>query len=362
MMPRASADARFPLLCAAPLAKDLTKASVAGIALPLPSAQPQRILVVGDTGCRIQGALLQDCNDPRRWPFPAVAAAAASLKPDLVIHVGDYLYRESPCPAGNVGCAGSPWGDNWTTWVADFFTPAAPLLAAAPVVLPRGNHESCDRSGPGFLRLMGPLAFDPGAPCAVHLPVYTVDLGGLTLAVMDDNTADEVTLVRQDLPGYAADIAGLGGLPAPVWFVHHRPIWAPVSGPFGLPVGGNLPMITAVGRKLIPRNVELMLSGHLHTFQAINYYNGVPPQLVAGNGGDALLVTPKNLKGAIFQGHSGVTVKDGLSVGGFGFLLLVRDGAGWTVDLFKADGTPEGTCRFTPRPARLDCPDLNAGK
>jgi hypothetical protein len=83
---------------------------------------------------------------------------------------------------------------------------------------------------------------------------------------------------------------------------------------------------------------------------------------VAGNGGDTLLVTPRNLRGAVFQGRSGVRVKDGLSAGGFGFLLLVRDGADWTVNLFKADGTPEGTCRFTAAPARLDCPDLNAEK
>ena len=83
--------------------------------LPVPVANPQRILVVGDTGCRIKGASLQACNDPMQWPFLAVSQAAAGLKPDLIIHVGDYLYRESPCPAGNAGCAGSPWGDNWVT-------------------------------------------------------------------------------------------------------------------------------------------------------------------------------------------------------------------------------------------------------
>src|SRR5438034_665211 len=38
-----------------------------------------------------------------------VTTAAAKLKPDLVIHVGDYLYRESACLPGNQGCAGSPW-------------------------------------------------------------------------------------------------------------------------------------------------------------------------------------------------------------------------------------------------------------
>src|SRR5439155_1759490 len=128
------------------------------------------------------------CNDPAKWPFPQLAAAAAALKPELVVHVGDYLYRESACPAGNQGCAGSPWGDNWTTWQADFYTPAAPLLAAAPIVLVRGNHEDCARAGPGWLRLQGPMPFDSTAPCAVHLALYDVDLGELRLAVMDDVT------------------------------------------------------------------------------------------------------------------------------------------------------------------------------
>ena len=45
---------------------------------------------------------------------------------------------------------------------------------------------------------------------------------------------------------------------------------------------------------------------------------------MAGHGGDNLDVTPVNLKGTIFQGHSGVQVKDGLSVGGFGFLMMTR--------------------------------------
>ncbi|MBA2589505.1 MAG: metallophosphoesterase, partial [Alphaproteobacteria bacterium] len=141
MTVRAPANANFPLVCVAPLPGGTTSATVAGITLPVPSADPQRILVLGDTGCRIKGAALQACNDPGQWPFPQLAAAAARLKPDLVIHVGDYLYRESACPPGNAGCAGSPWGDNWITWLADFYTPAAPLLAAAPIVLARGNHE-----------------------------------------------------------------------------------------------------------------------------------------------------------------------------------------------------------------------------
>ena len=358
---RAAANANFPLICAAAIPAGAASASLAGTILPLPVAAPQRILVLGDTGCRIKGAALQACNDPAKWPFPQLAAAAAGLRPDLVIHLGDYLYRESPCPVGDQRCAGSPWGDNWTTWQADFFTPAAPLLAAAPIVLARGTHEDCLRAGPGWLRLQGPSA--PSEACIPHQRVYTVDLGALRLAVMDDASAQETELDREGAPVYAAELTGLAAIPGPVWFVHHRPIWAAVSGPLGIPVGGNLTLIEAAriaashGGPLVTPNVELMLSGHIHTFEAINFTKGVPPQIVAGNGGDDLLITPKNLRGTLFQGHSGVTVADGLSVGGFGFLLMTRAEGGWTVDLYDSAGSKTRTCRFTEgQPGRLNCP------
>jgi predicted phosphodiesterase len=363
MAMRAPTSADFPSVCAAAVPAGVVQASIADTHLPLPVSNPQRILVLGDTGCRIKGSALQACNDPAKWPFPQLAAAAAKLKPDLVIHVGDYLYRESACPSGNQGCAGSPWGDNWTTWQADFYEPAAPLLAAAPIVLVRGNHEDCDRAGPGWLRLQGPSAFDPDAPCAKHLPLSSVDLGDLRLAVMDDATAQDTDLNRDASPVYAAELTGLAKLTAPVWFVHHRPIWAAITGPLGIPMGGNLQLIDATrvatqqGQPLIPSGVELMLSGHIHTFEAINYAKGVPPQIVAGNGGDNLDVTPQNLRGAQFLGHSGVTVADGLSVGGFGFLLMTRAGDGWTIDLYDSAGNKTRTCRFTAgKRGRLDCP------
>ena len=57
----------------------------------------KRIVVIGDTGCRLKGDNVQDCNDPAQWPFAAIARLAAARHPDLVIHVGDYHYRESPC-------------------------------------------------------------------------------------------------------------------------------------------------------------------------------------------------------------------------------------------------------------------------
>jgi hypothetical protein len=127
-----------------------------GKALPIARPNPRRIVVVGDTGCRVKvGDPIQACNDSKSWPFSRIAAAAAAARPDLVIHVGDYAYRESPCPAGEEAkCAGSPEPFGWEAWKADFFKPAKPLLEAAPWIMVRGNHELCERAGNGWFRFL----------------------------------------------------------------------------------------------------------------------------------------------------------------------------------------------------------------
>ena len=326
------------------------------VPLPLPVSDPQRIVVFGDTGCRIKGKSVQDCSDPAKWPFARIAAEAARLKPDLVIHVGDYLYRESACPPDFAGCAGTPFGDNWPTWDADFFAPAKPLLAAAPWVMVRGNHEDCQRAGPGWLRLLGPTAYDPAAPCAAHLAPYTIPLGALDLVVMDNADAPDSSVAETSVPAYRQELAALGQAKAPSWLVLHEPIWAAITGPLGVPAGGNLTMITAAGNTGIPAPIELMLAGHIHSFEAINYGREphVPPQIVAGFGGDLLDETPSHLRGAVFQGDSGVRVSDGISIGGFGFLVMTKTETGWTIDVHDWQGRIERQCVF--RAGRVDCP------
>ena len=355
MTPRAAAGPAFALACWVAMPSGAKSASVMGAVLPLPVAEPKRILVLGDTGCRIKGMAVQACNDPAKWPFPVVAASAATLKPDLVIHVGDYLYRENACPPGDAGCKDTPFGDNWPTWAADFFDPAAPLLAAAPIVAVRGNHEDCQRAGPGWIRLLGPKAFDPAAPCADHLAPYNIPLGAMRLVVMDDAGAPDTSVDAAMVPTYRGELAALADdSGVPEWLVMHRPIWAAISGPLGLPIGGNATLIAAAGDAGIPKQVQLMLAGHIHAFEALNYDSKAPPQILAGHGGDNLDATPADLKGTIFQGHSGVGVKDGLSVGGFGFLLMAKTEAGWRIDLYDASGAAERSCSFAA--GRVDCP------
>jgi Calcineurin-like phosphoesterase len=357
MTKRAMADQAFPqAVCSLALPDTARSVFLGDRPLPVPPADPKRILVLGDTGCRIKGTAVQACNDPKAWPFPQLTAAAAALKPDLVIHLGDYLYRESACPATFEGCKGSPWGDNWASWDADFFTPAAPLLAAAPWIIVRGNHEDCNRAGPGFLRLLGPGAYDPAAPCAAHLTPYAVSVGGQMAAVMDSAGADDRTAPPDSVATYAKDFEALKALANTgpgheLWLLSHRPVWGVVSV-LGAPAGGNATMIAAAGDLSVFNAISLMLAGHIHTFEAINYDDAkVPPQIVAGHGGDNLEVTPKDLRGTIFTGSSGVHVKSGLSVGGFGFLMLTRDAGneGWTIELYDSHGAPIRHCGYVHR-------------
>jgi hypothetical protein len=92
MAERAPPNANFPVrLCSLVIPPKANAVSLGGTALPFVTKTPQRIMVFGDTGCRIKGKAIQTCNDPERWPFPQIAAQAAKLKPDIVIHVGDYL-------------------------------------------------------------------------------------------------------------------------------------------------------------------------------------------------------------------------------------------------------------------------------
>ena len=348
---RAPPNANFPeRLCTAPIPANAKTASLNGTDLPLFHTAPQRVMVFGDTGCRIKGAYVQDCSSPKEWPFPLIAVQAAKLKPDLVIHVGDYLYRESPCPAGNTKCAGSPYGDNWDAWAADFFTPAAPLLASSPWVFVRGNHEDCDRNGAGWLRLLGPLPVNPVAGCVGHIPLYTVPLGDVNLAVMDNADAPDATVDTDLRTEYEADFATLAKLnDPPLWLAMHRPIWGAVTL-MGMGVGGNRTMIAALTGPHALDHVALMLAGHIHTFEALNYRGNEPPQIVAGFGGGNLDDAPADLSGLNL---SGTTVHDGLSVAGFGFLMMVREKAGWQIDVYKVNGTIEERCTFADR--RLDC-------
>ncbi|HEX7127088.1 MAG TPA: metallophosphoesterase [Thermodesulfobacteriota bacterium] len=345
----------FPVLvCEAPIPPGTRSASVGGQRLPLPKADPQRIVVLGDTGCRLKvGHEIQACNDPRAWPFAQVARGAAAWRPDLVIDTGDYLYRELACPSGNAGCAGSPWGDTWAAWDADFFTPAAPLLRAAPWVVARGDHELCSRAGEGWFRFLDPRA----APtrCQDYTEPYAVPIGTLTVLVMDTADADDEDPAAAKVAAYAEQFAALREMArGSAWLVMHKPLWglrpAPAEGGRQTLTPLN-PTLIAASRGGLPRGVTQVVSGHVHLFETLGFADGRPPQFVVGTGGTEL--DPDVSAPLSGQALAGTTVTSGRAIARFGFTTMEPASAGWVVTWRDVDGTAQTTC--TVRGARVSC-------
>jgi len=184
------ADPDFPVkMCEAAIPGN-AKAELGGVALKARPSDPHKILVIGDTGCRITDYTAQLCDNATDWPFFRIAKTARAVQPDLIVHVGDYHYREKPC-SGRSGCTHSPYGDNWRTWNADFFVPAAPLLTTAPWLMLRGNHEDCTRADAGWNLLIRPqIELKPGERCPADADPDVFDLGSLHLVVPDTASAE----------------------------------------------------------------------------------------------------------------------------------------------------------------------------
>jgi predicted MPP superfamily phosphohydrolase len=334
MQVRAGPRDGFPdLVCDGVVAVAAQSVRVGDRTLPAPGHDPRTIVVLGDTGCRIATLSVQSCDDADAWPLPKTARAIAALHPDLVIHVGDYLYRESGCPP-LAHCGGSPHGDDAPAWAADWLTPAAPIFAAAPLVLTRGNHEECRRNGIGWFRYLDPHA---ATVCSNATEPYAIDLGTLRLVDFDSAVAEDRAIDPAYAPIYRrqfADVRTLAGNAQGQerWLVTHRPPYF------------NDDERTAMDDALTP--FDLVLSGHIHFFAAVNA-ESLPPLVVNGEGGTKL--DPDY--SALLPFASGSVHVEGNVFGSshFGFAVYTRRAAGWAISLRDPDGTPRATCTLHAR-------------
>ena len=304
-------------VCQAAIPAHAVRASVG--ATTIPAALPatiSRIALLGDTGCRLKtGDPTQVCSSSAKWPLGRVAASIARAHPDVIMHIGDYFYREAACPSDMLPrCGGSPapvpgasYRDTAYGWIADALLPLSPIFSIAPIVVTRGNHEACHRGGNGWY-----LFFDPWPGSEHHCApdaqgdvpdavsrTWTHDFpigDGRTLhiAVVDSAYGDDgkVTAWKDhEEPLYAA-AAGLSARQPgrESWLITHKPI-------FGVrlwyPDGGEAPYWdwTAVDQTAaaLPHlgPFSLILGSHIHTAQA-SQIPGMPGQLVIGNSGTLL--------------------------------------------------------------------------
>jgi len=352
MTVRARPDPAFPeTLCQAKLPPRAKRLELFGRPLPMPKARVDRIVIMGDSGCRLRGLSVQDCNDPHAWPFAEVSRRAAAEKPDLVIHVGDYYYRETACPLNWSGCAGSPHGDAWPTWAAEFFEPARPLLAAAPWVFARGNHELCTRGGEGWFRLLD-AGWTPLA-CPARSAPFSVPLGGVSLRVIDGSDAEDRSAPPAAVAAFRADLQAFAPNPAePAWILTHRPIWGrvPVArigpvGPLNITINATE---QAAARGAALDGVDLILSGHIHHFASFSFGPTRPAQLIVGTGGDLGEAADLEKARAELPQIDGLQAKS-LEFEEFGYFVLDRDGEAWRGIFKSVDGRVRAVCRLKGR-------------
>ncbi len=346
MTTRASAhDPSFPVtVCEATIPRGAKTASIGGRHVGLLTGAPRRIAIIGDTGCLMQApSYFQVCNDPAQWPFARIAAQVAAWHPDLIIHIGDFLLRENACPAGNTGCAGNSFGDNWPAWKADFFDPATDLLPVAPWIVVRGNHENCGRGGNGWFRFLDPRAL-PGA-CPVYTDPYAVPVGSTNLVVLDSAAAsdtttspDQVAEYRRQL-GLVGQLAGSNG-----WLLSHRPIWGPIELNSGATLATGNATLQAASDNKLPVGIKLVLAGHVHLAEVLSFdpVSERPPVFIVGNSG--VVLDPDIRRSLPGIDLAGATVVTGKVIHASGYLTLRSVDEGWTATEHDVTGSTIDAC------------------
>ena len=305
--------------CTANLPSGLSSASVGAIYVPARlRTNITRIAAFGDVGCRVTTRQVQNCASPADWPMASIARRIAEEKPHVIFFTGDFLYREANCPAADIAkCGGSPgpaftpvegkfppFSDTDYSWMADALIPMAPAFSAAPILVARGNHESCFRGGNGWMLFFEvKLKADACAPDVpgpdgktqkTIAPSWSVDFpvadGRKLRVVMVDSNEGSNSSVNSWTPTQRTAYEAADKLAAPKsgresWLITHRPMFG-VDYPGSFDPGQlNWTSITqtAAAQGLIA-NYNLMLASHVHVAQVVQI-PGQPAQLVLGNGG-----------------------------------------------------------------------------
>jgi len=292
--------------------KNVKEAKIDSLVLRLPPTEINKIVVIGDTGCRLKAAenYYQDCNDHQKWPLEKVMRQAAAKNPDLVIHVGDLHYRESPCPEDVPGCKGASWGYGFPAWKADFFEPAKPLLEKAPWIFVRGNHEVCSRAGQGWHRFIDSNLWDEKRSCnnpindlhGDYSEPFAVSLGNSAQLIVFDsskNGSKKITDKDESFSIYLNQFKTIEKLATNKKFNifgSHHPvnIVLPSNKKGGeaeyqlYPTGYTNVLSSIYGQELFNASMNLTIHGHNHIFEAITYEVNRPAEIVSGNSGSSL--------------------------------------------------------------------------
>lgn len=289
------------------------------------SRTPDQISMVsiGDSGCRNNRD--QQCGS-FEWPFQAIAEQAATLSPDVVLHLGDYRY------------ANKNSNDSWHLWYQELFYPAQRLLLESPWITVRGNHERCGYDnftavdapwGTGWNLFLQPLDAASSLQCPAKItngtpdptgyqPPYAVDIepwypfsdGDYSnrFVILDTSSNTDITSLQTN---FTTSI-GSTYQKENVWWASHRPIWGVNPYPPVTSEDNNLdesltsamnaygygPVDPCWTEEYLPCTLRTVISGHIHNLEQVQFFWGGtgkdadnwqrPMQYVSGNSGVVL--------------------------------------------------------------------------
>jgi hypothetical protein len=337
-----------------------------GAMMTLKKEQIQKIIFIGDTGCRLKesqyGGVYQNCRDPKDWAYPEVMKKIAQEKPDLIVHVGDYHYRENCSEGKPCRQMTDVIGYGWRAWEADFFAPSQAGFNVAPWIFLRGNHEECKRAYRGY-QLLTEQTWDHGCPKEERTEY--IDLGDLLIVQMDtSHIPDKPDFVEEDAfwEQQFKDIEShLQGTKAKsIWLVSHKPVFAVTDDRRSDNlVAINVHLQKAFAKTGLNKKINLMIAGHIHNTQYI-VTKDFPLQLVVGNSGTALdevkaFADPAKLVHTTFNGVEIQQFSTNSSVPKrFGYAVVSRtpEHRDWQVEFHDLDGASTLTLPLTkPEPA-----------
>jgi predicted phosphodiesterase len=304
-------------------------------------ADPKTILIVGDTGCRIKeskfGSEYQDCNDSKAWPFWKIVESAEKENPDLIIHLGDYHYREK-CSAGASCEKMSPAvGYGWKPWELDFFLPMQKLLSKTPIIIVRGNHEDCNRAFLGYKMLLANSEW--AKECIDYEPAQIIVLGETAVINFDSSSISEMPGLSdeavwiQRFNDIAEKIKSLNI--KNVWIVTHKPFYGIIPFKFAL-IPGNINLRRYFEKSNLKDIVSVVFGGHIHTSMIVQPEK-YSKQIVLGNSGTKLEDFQIKLTKSLMSSFS--YKRANLVSLGFGYAVLKKNADhSWTIVFKDSNG------------------------
>ncbi len=343
----------------------------------------KRIVIIGDTGCHASAFSQQKCHIESKWPLKMISKIAAQYNPDLIVHLGDYIYKYVQSPNNYY----NHYGDTEENWEEEFFVPAKELLQQAPWVFIRGNHESCKYAGQGFFRFFTDKC---ASDCTVYQEHYLVEFDNLRLSVFDTsgiekNSRDNIRYIINKLlgenniklivqkliplltqPKASIDKSEIDrfiiDLPVdnkPSWLLTHIPI-LDIDRHQPLLFNGNK-ILQKLGLQNIPATqIQAIFSGDNHVFKYIKTSQNNQSQFIIGNGGSKLHEHTSILNHHVIAIDKHTTILDSITKNNqFGFSVLDyvdNDGGYWKLEAMNLDNKPIVQCSLKNN--NIDCTDI----